>query len=243
MDDSLAQWVPSGWAVPAAARLEYATQQALAALAMTGDRPVQDRLRRFYNVESDYAGATFTTLPGTDPDRIEPVDLLAAHLLSVPIPAGAVRRLTEPGPTRDLVTQTLAQLPDESLARAGAETLLAMEGAHTAVKAALSGPHVKSANAWVTASKICARKRPRLFPVRDNDVCRVLGLLPKNDYTTDWQVYRALMRDEAVSRAITDAAQAADDDGAAGDGRRVVLEREPLRLLDAALWTFANRHF
>jgi hypothetical protein len=38
-------------------------------------------------------------------------------------------------------------------------------------------------NAWVTASKICARKRPNLFPVRDNVVLDLLAYRRHNPST------------------------------------------------------------
>ena len=45
-----------------------------------------------------------------------------------------------------------------------------MEQLYEAIKQALSANTLKNPNAWVTASKLCARKRPDLFPVRDKEV-------------------------------------------------------------------------
>ena len=67
-------------------------------------------------------------------------------------------------------------IPDCDLANAGIRALTAMQQHYEAVKQALSADTVKNPNAWVTASKLCARKRPDLFPVRDKEVCDYLGL-------------------------------------------------------------------
>jgi hypothetical protein len=50
-----------------------------------------------------------------------------------------------------------------------------MEAVYSPVKQALGNPEVKRTNPWVTASKLCARKRPHLFPVREKVVCTLLS--------------------------------------------------------------------
>ena len=73
--------------------------------------------------------------------------------------------------------------------------LLAMAELHHALKRALSPPEVTKPNPWVTDSKLCARKRPDLFPVRDSVVCAYLGLIdPKGNYEVDWQVFLHVSR-------------------------------------------------
>lgn len=87
---------------------------------------------------------------------------------------------------------------------------------------------------WVTAGKLCARKRPRLFPVRDALVCGALGLSRYRSYQIDWQVYRAAMRDPQILAAL----YAVRDEAAATPD--VHLDDVPLRWLDVILWMQAK---
>lgn len=94
---------------------------------------------------------------------------------------------------------------------------------------------------WVTAAKLCARKRPLLFPVRDNLVCRYLGggrPLKSGDgwpgdFSVDIQVYAYLITHPDVVGALADLRARLE-----GDRLRVDAN---LRLLDSALWMCANR--
>src|SRR3954452_1503431 len=88
---------------------------ALDALETAGARPVQERLRRFYHVESNYAGASFANLGPSHPSDISATDLLATTMLSVNITAGAARRLLQPGPVRTKLLDELAALPQVEL--------------------------------------------------------------------------------------------------------------------------------
>jgi Family of unknown function (DUF6308) len=140
------------------------------ALRTDGPHAAQHRLARFYDTDGDFAGASFAELGPIDPIDITPANLLATTLLSVRIRPGAARRMLGIGSTRDTLLRKLRDLPDCDLANARCPALTAMEGLYEAVKQALSADTVKNPNAWVTASKLCARKRPDLFPVRDKEV-------------------------------------------------------------------------
>lgn len=151
-------------------------------------------LTRYYTVESNYAGATFTGLRPNDPDCIDPVDLLAVTTLSVQIPPLAIRRFTSPETSAEL-SGLLGQLdPGLRLQDPEARDAAPVMGQfYELVKATLRRAGVQSSNPWVTASKICARKRPNLFPVRDSVVVKLLGL--KGNYPDDWPVFAALVAD------------------------------------------------
>jgi hypothetical protein len=131
----------------------------------------------------------------------------------------------------------LRDLPDCDLADAGIPALAAMEALYVAVKQALSADTLKNPNAWVTASKLCARKRPDLFPVRDSEVCDYLGLTPWRNYQVDWQIFRSLIGDPDIITAIDVMSKAIV---AAAAGRRLQADQSRLRLLDAAIWTYAT---
>ena len=135
--------------------------------------------------EGDYAGASFATIGSNEPAAIGADDLFAVTMLSVSVAAGAARLLMEIGETRDAVNEGLRALPTASLQDVDEDGLRDMELFYRHVKKALAKASAENSNPWVTASKLCARKRPDLFPVRDNVVCELLGLLPKGDYQVD----------------------------------------------------------
>ena len=193
--------IPDGWQPPPPDLAADAKQKAMEALRTDGPRAAQHRLARFYDTDGDYAGASFAQLGPIDPIDITPADLLATTLLSVRIRPGAARRMLARGDTRDILLRKLRDMPDCDLANAGSPALTAMEGLYEAVKQALSADTVKNPNAWVTASKICARKRPDLFPVRDKEVCNYLGLTQWRNYQVDWQIFRSLIGDPGHHRS------------------------------------------
>ncbi|WP_222126301.1 DUF6308 family protein, partial [Rothia kristinae] len=168
---------------------------------------------------------------------ITPADLHAISLMSVTIEPRSTRRLLS-GPERKEVLHELKQLPDVDLLVADDAALEAMYRLHLVVKRVLGDPNAKSSNRWVSASKLCARKRRDLFPVRDREVCTLLGLLRLADARVDWVVFQALIQDTGVQRAIAALPKAAQK---AARGRELVLDSSHLRLLDAALWTYAKK--
>jgi Family of unknown function (DUF6308) len=229
--------IPEGWKPLQSGLLADAKEKALEALQGDGLHPVQDRLACFYDTEGGYAGASFAQLQPVDPMDITASDILATTLLSVRIRARATRRILQDGATRDILLRKLRQLPDTELARAGVSELTAMAELYEEVKRALSADTVKNPNPWVTASKLCARKRPDLFAVRDRLVCAHLGLTRFRNYQVDWQVFRGLIQDQEIIAAI-DAMSASTQ--AAAAGRHLRMDQSRLRLLDAAIWTYAK---
>ena len=240
-DSEVWQQIPDGWPVADAALIAEATKKSLEALSNDTDRPAISRLSRYYDRTRNFVGASFVELSPNTPNDITAVDLHAVTLMSVEIGPGATRRLLEGSTHRPTILAALAAVEHKDLLVAGPADLLAMERLYTAVKAALSDPSTKDPNAWVTASKLCARKRYDLFPVRDNLVCDYLGLIPtakgtKGNYQIDYQVYRALIGDRLIIEAI----DALGEQLRAGvPDRDVHVDSGRLRLLDAALWTWA----
>ncbi|MDO8122558.1 DUF6308 family protein [Isoptericola sp. b490] len=229
---------PVGWRDVADDVMGLARKRVLEALLPAGPRPVGERLARFYDRDGDYAGATFAALSPNPPNDLTAVDLHAVSMLSVSVGPRATRRLLDDGPSRNDVLEALEAVPVMDLHVAGPEVLEAMGHLYTTVKGYLSAPTTAHPNRWVTASKICARKRPALFPVRDRVVCGYLGLLDLGSWQADYQVFRSLLGDPEVQQAVDAAADAAD--ASAGD-RRLRIDTERLRILDAALWTYPSR--
>ena len=226
--------IPRGWDELPPQLRDAVSVKALKALRLDGVRPAQDRLRFYYDVDGDYAGASFALLAPIEPDNINATDLHATRLLSVPIGAGATRRFLDDGAARTEMLNALRAIPDRDLLIADKLTLEAMESFYLAVKTNLSAASTRHPNAWVTASKLCARKRPELFPVRDRKVSAYLGLTRNSSYQIAWQVFRHLIGDRDVITAI----DALSDATLAGRQRnRLRLDDSRLRLLDAAIWT------
>ncbi|WP_298461227.1 DUF6308 family protein [uncultured Cellulomonas sp.] len=233
------QQVPDNWPAADPALIAEATKKSLEALSNDTPRPAVDRLARYYDRTRNFVGASFVELQPNDPNDITAVDLHAVTLMAVKIEPGASRRLLEGATHRPAILEALAGVEHKDLLVAGPDDFLAMEKLYLAVKAALSKPSTKDPNAWVTASKLCARKRHELFPVRDNVVCYHLGLIPsgtRGNYQIDYQVYRALVGDRQIITAIDNLT---DQLRAGVPGRDVHPDTGRLRLLDAALWTWA----
>ena len=237
MTDERFTAVPDGWEVAGPGRLARGVDIALSVLDHAG---VVDDVAAYYQRESNYAGATYLDLGPSDPYAITSGDLLAVTLLSVKLEPQAVRLLLETTATnralRHLLTEDVLPL-DADLAMAAEDTLLAMLSLHEATKLALSPSRVKNGNRWVTASKVCARKRPDLFPVRDSKVCALLELSgARHNYEVDWQVYRGIIQNEEVRRRI----DAVVDEAGTREGVNIGHPNRRLRHLDVALWMHAR---
>lgn len=156
------------------------------ALSTSDDSQALSYLKTYYGLDGDtqYTGAYFDAWGADqDPDRFTAEDLVAVSFLSVFVPPVAAHPLliTEAdrfsellraiGPDHDLVTETRsidASWPSRKL------------------NAALDGlPGVGP----TIASKLCARKRPRLVPIYDSVVARVT-----NAYDKQWEPLRTALQ-------------------------------------------------
>lgn len=236
-DHTLPPWleVPDDWPTVDEATLDRAVETCLAALSLSGSSPAHERLVRYYDPRGGNAGATFLDLPPRVPDDVTASDLLAASLLDVEIRPVDVRRLLAPGPARTRVTEALHALPNATLWTADTATLIPMSDFYRAVRDALADEGEDPEDRWAVASKVCARKRPNLFPIRDAVVRDRLGITEAEDYRADWQVFRHVTRTHAVEQAITAARDAA---AAQTDPATIPLDHSRLRLLDVALFTY-----
>lgn len=200
--------------------------------ALTSDTVMRD-LARYYRWESNYAGATFVGLQPNNASQVEPVDLLAVTTLSVDIPPMAIRRFTDPSTSAQLSSLLRRLDPDLRLEDPEArEVSPVMAEFYGQVKLCLRRANARSSGAWVTASKICARKRPHLFPVRDSTVVELLGLT--GNYPDDWPVFGSLVADAEVVGHLDVAVAAVTSEGTELGGPDL-----RLRHLDVVLWMHA----
>lgn len=186
-------------------------------------------LARYYQTEGPYAGATFVDLAPVDPFTVTARDLLAATTLSVSVAPVAIRRFVD---RADELSAQLREIPETLTLEAvdSPHEAAAMAAFYASVKACLYKAGAQTGNAWVTASKICARKRSQLFPVRDRVVMTLLGL--KGNYADDWPVFAALIGDAEIRGHLDAAVQRAAQQKCVGLGDPGLR----LRHLDVALW-------
>lgn len=225
--------VPDGWR-NAEPFYDGALDRVLTALR---DPRTPERLARYYARASNYAGATFTQLSDHDPTRITERDLLAVTLLDVAVPPASVRALLSEGPTRRGIEALLSvdRLPvDLGLDEATPQIVRAMDELYTTLRALIPPARDRYSLTWVTAAKLCSRKRPDLFPVRDEVVCRYLGLWPSR-YQIDWQVFANVIAQREVRERLTRLVERAGEQPNVDVGAPGRL----LRHLDVVVWMHA----
>lgn len=242
------QALPDGWEPVEESMFATAFEQALRAF---GDEDGIDRaltsVQAYFDPQGRYAGSTFLDVVPNDPFTVGAADLWAVTTLSMDVPPAAGRALLGPGPLRDLVERGLRRLPeDATLSQATPQTLLLLEETYHAIRTQLPSPRAgaRATNQWVMASKLMARKRPLLFPVRDSLVCAHLtagaGLGGKPGqlgwFRRDMQVFAYLMvQDEVRYRLDTVRASISRSHPTWSLGS------SDLRLLDSVLWMAARQ--
>lgn len=195
------------------------------------------KIAKYFRVRSNFAGALFLGLEPNEPDRFTAVDLFAVSTLNVTVPARASRRFLVESEEQEKFSAGFRSLPNLSIENAEDADLHVMYAFYKEVKKALKRYEAKSSNAWVTASKLVARKRPDLFPVRDRKVNGYLSLGKMETVVQEYAVYRHLMSDPEVSGNLS-ALEKHLESRKESDG--LVLENSRLRLLDVALWRAAS---
>lgn len=230
--------LPTGWDPVSDEVLETALDATLRAL----DDSAVGRLATYYDPSGGYSGLLFAEEGENPPGTVTASDLWAVATLSIPVDSLQARQLF--GGARSRVASYLSAIPHDAaitdldhtpLGAAG--TLERMWDLYATFKGLLS-TETKQSNHWVFAAKLCARKRIRLFPVRDNLVCAYLGsvdALKRNDgrpgdFVIDIQVFAYLMTHPQVRSQLRELVRSPEHP----------VDGELLRLLDAVLWTKAR---
>jgi len=224
-------WVPAGQEV-----LDHALTVTLDAIA--GDAATA-RLSSYYDPDSNYAGLLFSGADDHAEHTITAGDLWAVTTLSMKIEPRQARLVFDAASKRAGVLlhaiphdTALSDLED---APGGSAAVLERMDELQGIFRTLLATDVKDSNHWVFAAKLCARKRPRLFPVRDNAVCTYLAGHPLKkggvgSFHIDIQVMAYLITHPTVLHEL---ARLRNEIHVPVD--------EDLKLLDAALWTRAVR--
>jgi hypothetical protein len=170
----------------------------------------------YFSPDGPFAGTSFDLVGDNPPDVLTLDDLLATTLLDISWRPLAIRRLLAGG---DHVSVALAAIrADLDLWNAGPRDLQSATALHRWLDDLPGvGP--------VTASKLLARKRPRLVPVHDGIVLRVLA--PPKDQL--WATLATALKESALRDEI---------EGLCPTG---VDSPSLLRLLDVAIWTRHSR--
>jgi hypothetical protein len=164
-----------------------------------------------YFSEPGFAGMTFSDLGDNPPDEIITDDLLAVSLLDIFWRPEVIRTLF--GSQRQQLSQMLTAIPpdidiwdaeDDALRRIDVlwDALTAIDGIGTA-----------------SATKLLARKRPRLCPISDSVVIKAVGVPGRT-----WDVVRCLLQDPAARDQLEALRPAA------------AAEASLLRIFDVAVW-------
>lgn len=165
----------------------------------------------YFDPAEGFAGMSFCTLGHNPPGAVTADDLLAVSLLDIAWRPEAVRQLL--GPQAGPIAGMLSAIPaDVDLWAASDAELATVDPLWDAL---LEMPGVGTA----TASKLLARKRPRLCPATDKVVIRAAGLPGQT-----WEVLRCLLQDPEARDAV-EMLRPPDAAGAT-----------MLRLLDVAIW-------
>jgi hypothetical protein len=175
-----------------------------------------DRAIAAYFSEPEFAGMTFSDLGRNPPDEIITDDLLAVSLLDIIWRPQAIRILL--GSHQRQLSDLLAAIPQETdLWDASSDTLRPIDALWDALTA-IDGVGAAS------ATKLLARKRPRLCPISDSVINKAVDVPHRT-----WDVLRCLLQDPAA-RAEVEALRPAAAAGAS-----------LLRILDVALWVSYSR--
>lgn len=170
-----------------------------------------DRAIAAYFSEPSFAGMTFSDLGRNPPGEIIADDMLAVSLLDITWRPQVVRILL--GSHRQQLSEMLAVIPQATdLWDACEDTLRRIDVLWDALTA-IDGIGTAS------ATKLLARKRPRLCPISDSVVIKAVDVPGRT-----WDVLRCLLQDPAA-RAEIEALRPA-----------TATEASLLRILDVALW-------
>lgn len=180
-----------------------------------------------------YTGSHFEEIAAdqNERDRITAADLLAVQNLAVRVPARAAIGIL--GDLSSSLTDLLAQIPDSidlaSVTAADHESTLGKESPAKQLWDLLRQTGGKRWGIGPTiASKIMARKRPRLIPIEDKVVNRVIKLGSHKS----WQLWREALRVDGGLEARAD--EVRDHVGHP--------ELSTLRALDIVLWKYGKEH-
>lgn len=238
--DGFSYGLPNDWEPLCQEVLQNVRRHALAAIS---GQDAVGRLLRFYDRQGEFAGTTFLDVEPNPPETVAASDLFAVSRLSISVTNLQARLILDVGAERSQTEEILGAIShDATITRLSPDLLGRMWELQNHFRGLLSNDDRQS-NYWVFAAKLCARKRPALFPVRDSVVCRYLsggqqlaGSAKHIEtgrlgwFSSDIQAFAYLASDTAITSTLEALT-------ARVEGLGVRVDRQPLRLLDSLLWT------
>lgn len=184
-----------------------------------------------YSAGGAYTGAYFHELTHagpSHPDQFDISDIASLSLLSVTLNGQMAKQLTTKNEESDQLARVLAREPDRNLGELTTEQVEKLNGSEGLDPAWNLISKIHGVGPTRTA-KLLARKRPRLIPIWDSVIARVLGL-PKT--TSYWiHFHMALTADGSrLDDKLSELAQKA------GVGERY----SRIRVLDILAWMYGK---
>lgn len=184
-----------------------------------------------YSEGGAYTGAYFHELTHagpSHPDRFDITDVASLSLLSVTLNGQMAHELTKNDEESNQLARVLAREPDRDLGELTADQVKSLNSDKGLNPAWKTIRHIHGVGPTRTA-KLLARKRPRLIPIWDSVIARVLGLPTTESY---WiRFHTALTADESsLDKRLAELAQKAG-----------VAERySRIRVLDILAWMYGR---
>lgn len=185
-------------------------------------------IQTYFDSEQPYAGAFFETLGAeASPDNeYTPSDFYALMCLEVDVPIAA--GLSILGEKASEINELLSQIPNTPLSALSEDEFEQHLGTDSPAmqlwRILRSYPKVGPTR----ASKLMARKRPHLIPIRDSVIIRVAGISPRDN---DWRLWwEALTEDNELEHRAEDLRDAAKHP-----------DLSTLRALDVMLWMSGSK--
>jgi Family of unknown function (DUF6308) len=201
----------------------------------TGSLTPGGALVRYFHGSRRFSGSVFDSYagggdrPGVE-NRVTHEDVLAVAAVNVTVSTRLCRQLLH-DPVAGRLEQLLRQLPTDVDLWDADDDLLAVAAEAWELIRTLDEDGHGSADRWVTASKLLARKRPRLVPLYDEKVRRVVALADGTDW---WLSLREALRRDLEDNEVRHRVRRAMSEAAVPGYVSV------LRSLDVIIWTHAT---
>jgi len=201
----------------------------------TGSPTPGGALLRYFHGSRRFSGSVFDSYagggdrPGVE-NRVTHEDVLAVAAVNVTVSAKLCRQLLHE-PVAGRLEQLLRQLPTDVDLWDADDDLLAVAAEAWEMIRTLDEDGHGSADRWVTASKLLARKRPRLVPLYDEKVRRVVALADGTDW---WLSLREALRRDCEDNEVRHRVRQAMSEASVPGYVSV------LRSLDVIIWAHAT---
>lgn len=180
-------------------------------------------VEEFFNPQNSFEGDLLHTLPYNDLKRITIGDLFAVTMLDVRVSPLGVRRLIYDPTISGEISKLLRSIPSDVDLWNAPELVVPESNAYALWqllqrRGTAIGP--------VTSAKLLCRKRPRLVPIFDRVVERIIG----KSSTSTWEFFATYLQDDSRLLRLDQLRPSS-----------LIESFTPLRLLDITLWMWGSQ--